>query len=292
MLDRTNPQTPRLCKVKSRSGNYPVFLFLLTSIILTSCGGGGDINFNVPPVSIVPPVINTNFEEMERFSTEVPVGNHMQFNLTGKNGEITITGVSGANSVMITAIKRVQSESTQDAKGHLQKLKVNVQDLSNEVRVDTIQPIDKGGRNYIVDYTITLPKYLKINVVNLGGIVTLDSIDNDVTVMNLGGNVTIREILGSASIDLLSGTVEGKVTLPLNGVIDMKTLTGAINLAIPVNTSAEFSATVSTGSISVSNLVLQNEVSTSKFRRGTLGSGQGKITLETEQVGDISLSGF
>ena len=260
--------------------------------MLTSCGGGGDVNFNVPPVSTIPPVSNTNFEERERFSEEVPVVNHTQFNLTSKNGEITITGVPGANSVMITGVKRVQSESAQDAKEQLQALKVNVQDLTNEVRVDTDQPLDTRGRKYIVDYTITVPRFLKIRVNNMNGNVTLASIDNDVTVTNFNGNVTLRKILGSALIDLFNGTIVGEVNLPLNGVINMKTLNGNIDLSVPASTSAELSATVSSGNISVSNLVLQNEDKTSTSLSGTLGSGQGTITLKTEQFGNINLTGL
>ena len=276
--------------MRAKSRNYPLFLFLLTSIILTSCGGGGDINFNTPIVSNFPPVGNTDFEAVDVFSDEVPVTNHTLFKLTGKGGEITITGKSDANSVIISAIKRVKSETFEDATAQLKELEVNVRDLATEIRVDTIQPVD-DGRIYSVDYTITLPRFLKINVNNLGGNVTLDSIDNDVTVMNNSGNVTLRNILGSAVIVLVAGTIEGEVTLPLNGVIDMTTLSGDINLDIPVNTSATFSAAVSIGNISVSNLVLQNEVVTSTSLSGTLGSGQGRITLET-QFGNISVSGF
>jgi len=280
--------------VKSKPGNYPIFLYLLASSIVTSCGGGGggDINFNVPPLSPIPPVSNTDFEAVEVFSAEVPVVNHTQFILTGKDGVITVTGISGATSAIISAIKRVQSDSTEDADAHLQELEVNVQDLASEIRVETIQPIDDGGRNYIVDYTITLPIFLEVRVQNTGGIVTLDSINNDVTVLNVGGNITLRNILGSALTDLVAGQIQGEVTLPLNGAIDMKTVSGDIDLAIPVNTSAEFSAAVNIGNISVSNLVLQNEVTTATFRSGTLGSGQGTITLEIEALGNISVSGF
>ena len=200
MLDGTNPHTPRGCTVKSKPRNYTIFLFLLTSIIWASCGvGGGDIDFNVFLLSVTFPFVsNTNFEAVELFSAEVPVVNHTQFNLTGKDGVVTVTGISGATSVMISAIKRVQSESTEDAEAHLQELKVNVQDLATEIRVETIQPIDDGGRNYIVDYTITLPIFLEVHVQNIGGIVTLDSINNDVTVINVGGDITLRNILGSA----------------------------------------------------------------------------------------------
>lgn len=264
---------------------FDKLLFLTGLLVLGSCGGSGDWG-GLPQVS------NTNFEEVEFFSVEVPVDNHTQFNLIGKDGEVTVTGISGVSSVVVTAIKRVQSESPEDAKAHLQELDVNVQDLANEVRVSTIQPIDKGGRNYIVDYTITLPKFLAIHVLNLNGIVTLDSVDNDVAVSNLNGEVILSKILGSALIALLNGTIESEVTLPLNGTIDLNTLNGDINLAIPVNTSADFSAAVTIGSIDVSNLVLQNPIITKVFHSGRLGSGQGVITLEAKQIGNISVLGF
>lgn len=279
--------------MKSLSRNYPILLYLLTSIIIASCGGGGggDINVNFPPLSTMPPVTNTDFEATESFSDEVPVMNHTLFNLIGQDGEVNVSGISGATSVIISAIKRVQSESIEDAEAHLQRLNINVQDLATEIRVETIQPVD-DGRNYIVDYTITLPRFLATRIRNVGGIITLSSIDNNVTVLNVGGNITLRDILGSAVIDLVAGIIEGEVTLPLNGTIDMRTTTGDINLFIPVSTSAGFSAAVTNGSISITNLVLQNEVRTSTFRSGILGSGQGTITLETEAVGNISATGF
>ncbi len=125
MLDGTNPHAPRGCTVKSNPRHYPIFLFLFAAIILTSCGGGGggDINVNFPPLNPIPSDDNTDFEARETFSDEVPVVNHTQFNLTGIDGEVTVTGVSGATSVMIAAIKRVQSDSAEDAEAHLQELK-------------------------------------------------------------------------------------------------------------------------------------------------------------------------
>ncbi len=166
--------------MKSKYRNYAILLFLTTSIILTSCG---DVDIDVDGGNILPPT-NTNFEAEESFSEKVEVGNRSQLRLQGKSGKITITGISGANSVMITGIKLVGSDSTQDAEEHLQKLEVNVQSLANEIFVETIQPQDTWGRRYVVDYMITLPKNLKIQVDNVNGIVTLDTIDNDVIVNN------------------------------------------------------------------------------------------------------------
>lgn len=271
--------------MRYKSEKYSIIFVFLASIILSSCsssGGDGDISV----------VSNTNFEAVESFNFVVPVVNHTLFTLIGVNGEININGNAGANSVTITGIKRVLSDSVEDAQAHLQDLKVNVQDLLSEIRVETIQPANTGGRAYIVNYTVTLPKYLKNNVTNLNGIVTLDSIDNDVTVLNMNGNATLTNITGSASASILNGQIQAAITLPLNGVIDMTTLNGDIDLEIPVNTSAVLSASVTVGTITTQNLVLQIMVKTPTFLSGTLGNGQGTIQLESKQIGNITVTGI
>ena len=269
--------------MKYKSEQYSIIFVILASIILSSCSSDSDGDVSV--------VSNTNFEAVESFNFVVPVVNHTLFTLIGVNGEININGNAGANSVTITGIKRVLSESVEDAQAHLQDLKVNVQDLLNEIRVETIQPTNTGGRTYIVNYTVTLPRFLKNNITNLNGIVTLDSIDNDVTVLNMNGTATLTNITGSASANILNGQIQGTVTLPLNGVIDMTTLNGDIDLEIPVNTSAILSANVTVGTITTQNLVLQNVVSTPTFLRGTLGNGQGTIELEAKQIEHITVIG-
>jgi hypothetical protein len=277
------------CPMKSKFRNYAILLFLLTSVGVMSCG-----DVNIDSGGVTSPTFsfrNTDFEATAPFSFEVEVGNRSLLRLQGINDHITITGISGATSVMITGIRRVGSDSIQDAEEHLGELQVNVQRLANEVVVETIHSQDPEGRNYVVEYTITLPKNLEVQVANANGIVTLDSIENDVTVNNANGEVTFIGIVGSAFVNVANGTIESDVTLPVNGTIDLNIGNGNINLAIPANTSAGFSAIVSIGSISVSNLVLQNEVSTPTSRRGTLGNGQGTISLETGN-GNIRVSGF
>jgi hypothetical protein len=116
--------------------------------------------------------------------------------------------------------------------------------------------------------------------------------DKEVSVTNTAGDVVLIGIVGDARVSLLTGNIESEVTLPLNGTIEMDTFIGDINLDIPVDTSADFSAMATDGSIDVVNLVLQDEVSSSDSVSGTLGSGEGLITLESEFGGDINVTGF
>ncbi len=71
----------------------------------------------------------------------------------------------------------------------------------------------------------------------------------------------------------------------------MGTVNGNIELEIPQNTSADFSANVTNGAIQILNLTLQNEVATTRSLRGTLGNGQGTIKTNTVN-GNINTTGF
>jgi DUF4097 and DUF4098 domain-containing protein YvlB len=264
---------------------YAIVLIFLTSIFWVACGGGDGTSS----------VSNTDFEASETLSiAPVPAGSRTLFGLTGENGNITITGSSGTTSVTITGTKRVKSESVEDAQAHLADLDVDVdlEESPSAVFVETIQPQFTGGRNYIVDYTITLPSNFQVLVENFNGNVTIDGIDNKVSVVAFNGDVTLGQINGSASVALFNGTIDAEVALPSDGEIKFDTVNGAIFLDIPVSTSAEFLASAANGSINITNLMLQNQGGTPPTSlSGTLGAGEGTIDLEVDN-GDINVSGF
>ena len=113
----------------------------------------------------------------------------------------------------------------------------------------------------------------------------------DVNVHSVNGTVTLNEILGNVAVELVNGYIDSKVTLPLDGAINMGVANGNIKLDIPKNISAQFTSNVANGKINVSNLNLQNKVETSKSVSGTCGEGRGTINLSTVN-GDINVKGF
>jgi hypothetical protein len=260
-------------------------LFLLICCILwTDCGtdksSGPDED-----------VSNTDFVAKESFSYGEEVTDHTKLRLDGINGNVSVTGLSEADSVIITGERRVGSESMQDAEAHLQELEVSVIEVADEVYVKTTQPTQAHGRSYVVDYNINLPKDLRVLVTNVNGGVAIDSINSSLYVVNVNGQVTLNQIFCNTQVSLVNGQIQAKMTLPTNGVIVMSTVNGGINLNIPQSTSAEFSASVATGTISISHLILMNLVSTPNSLTGTLGDGQGVISFSTTN-GNISVSGF
>jgi len=236
-------------------------------------------------------VDNTDFIASEDFSFEVAVVNHTQFRLEGINGEVTINGDPSAESVIIEGVRKVGSESMEDALEHLDKLEVQLQDLADEVFVKTVQPNETHGRNYTVDYSVTLPQDLLLGIVNVNGIVSIESIENHILVANVNGQIILNEINAEANVSLVNGLVNCEIELPLNGVLIMNNTNGVIDLEIPENTSAQFSANLVNGNFYISGLDFQNEIITSTSFQGTLGEGNGVISINNVN-GNIVVSGY
>jgi hypothetical protein len=245
--------------------------------LLAACGGvsGGNFTINTNPGEwpwFWPE--KAKFIANGDFSENVPVAGHSRIRLEGVNGEIVITGQPGAASVMVTAELQVGSNaSLLDAETGLNQLGVLVAEGSDEIFVQTKQPINTGGRQYLVNYTITVPSHLAV----------------DVTQVN--GHVTVLDIENSLFVDVGNGNVDGTVILPPGGEIMLSTVNGDIDLRIPASTSAELSALVGFGSITWYNLDITNAVQTNQSLTGTLGEGTGLIDLDTRN-GNIDVTGF
>ncbi len=245
-----------------------VLALLANTVLLVSCGDEANIIS-----SEVDQVTNTNFTARTNFSFSRNVPNHANFRLIALNGSIDIIEVAGLDSIRISGEKIVGSESTSDAVAHLRELEVVVWDSAGELFVKTTQPLQSGGRSYVVNYSITLPENM------------------DVVVNSVNGSISLDEIVGNVSVDLVNGEIDGKVILPVDGSINMNIINGNMALDVPQNTSAQFAATVVNGSIVISGLSLQNRAETSRSLRGTLGNGQGTITMSTTN-GGIKVRGF
>jgi hypothetical protein len=235
---------------------------------------------------------NHDFSAEEPFNFHVDVQNQSGLRLVGISGTISITGSASATTISVTGKRRVEgAESLSDANDCLKQLQVNVQDLGSEVSVETFQPKDTQGRNYIVDYVIVLPQTFRIQVTGVTGAVSVDLINNTVLVNSVTGSVTLNRIVGNTTVSLVTGVIDGRVTVPTNGVVDFSTVTGSINLKIPTVTSAQLTASLITGSIATSNLVFQSQSSSLTSFMGKLSDGRGTITLKTV-TGGINVTGL
>jgi DUF4097 and DUF4098 domain-containing protein YvlB len=222
---------------------------------------------------------NTNFSAEEPFSIDIARQNRTMFSLEGISGSVRVTGSPGASSISVTGVRRVESSSVEDATAHLAQLEVEVDSSQAEVVVRTIQPSNSAGRNYIVNYVISLPEDLVVDIANVNGDITVASLKSNAEIHCVNGPILADGIEGNITTEVANGGIGASVTLPPAGHADMRVTNGNIVLRIPQATSAKFSATAVNGSITLKDLTLSDATQTPGSLKGTLGDGDGTISL-------------
>lgn len=206
-------------------------------------------------------VDNTNFTATGDFHHAVQAANRTTLRVEGINGEVKVRAVANSGSVVIAGERRVKSDSFSDASEFLRQVTVVVTESGDEIVARTEQPNNPRGRECVVDYEISVPKDLVVDI------------------RHINGAVSLQDLESSAYVDLTNGTLAAEIDLPPTGTIDMTLINGTMLLEIPTTTSASVAASVINGELFVSNLDFSNEQSRERSLTGTLGSADGNIRL-------------
>ena len=179
----------------------------------------------------------------------------------------------------------------QDAEDQLQYLELTVHELTNIIYVETNHPDDSGGREYSIDFEILVPNDFLLDINDINGTIQIDSLANDINLVLTNGDVRFNDFNGSCFVYITNGQFLGNIEMPLHGDNIIYVVNGLIDLEIPVYTSADFSATVVNGSISIMNLNMSNQEITENSVTGILGNGDGVISLNVIN-GNIEVLGY
>lgn len=273
----------RLIRLKKVFGC--VFGFLAICFIINSCSP--ETNFESNPT-----VDNTDYSFSEEFEFGGFISSQKRMTVTGVSGSI-IFRLTDSNEYIVTVSKIVHSESESDATDYMSNLRVNHESSGNSINISTVQPIENNGRDLIVNYSIVVPKYLEIEVVQKSGDVTLDSIYSKTIIEQENGTVELIDHNGNINIMLDNGSVIGNVNIPTNleGLCVIGIINGTLNLELPVATSAQFFAAITNGRIDITNLDFINIESSLNRFRGQLNQGDATIDLQVEN-GRIEVEGY
>ncbi|MCA9733454.1 DUF4097 family beta strand repeat protein [candidate division KSB1 bacterium] len=242
---------------------------------------------------------DNRYTASDPINLRVGVAGHTGLEVNNINGPVEVYGVNGIDEIEITGERIVRSDSQHDADEHLNSLQVSLRDAGSMIIVETEQPSSSDGREYEVRYKIRIPDNWDVTVNLTNGIVTVESISGNVEADVTNGNVNVTDVVGSVSVDLTNGNadlrdINGNVEVDLtNGIIftqmnwttnrqcKLSTTNGGIELRVPETASADFTASVSNGEISLTGLTLHDLVSSPRSVHGRLGNGEGRIELKT-----------
>lgn len=214
------------------------------------------------------------------FKKTYPASKNVRLNLVNRTGTVTVQGWE-RNEVQITAsLERPFAE-------------IEPRSLSGEIRINVVQ--DNQGRGEVgdVNFSILVPYDSKVDIETRIGNLNVSSIqgglvrahvtsEGDVTLTNISASsVSAKNLIGDIFFD---GLIKG------NGIYVFNSMSGNINLRIPLESSFRLLATapstrnISLGSFSNSSMRL---LGTGRRVVGKVGDGSASVTV-TNQRGTIS----
>jgi hypothetical protein len=222
------------------------------------------------------------------FQQTVALGSGQSVRIEHKFGSVTVHGESGRD-VKISATIRAQANSHEEAESFVQKIKIEVQQTGEGVRIKTIYPDEERKwfhsskhSSWSVSYDIGMPSDAPITVrnsfgsVQIAGVHGVADVENgygtltvrdagggrwnnafgSIEITGAGGNVSVSDNNGSVQLSDVKGTLEvrnrfGSITA--RNIQGAATITGG-NGAVTLTDAASANITTSFGSVEARNI--------------------------------------
>lgn len=233
---------------------------------------------------------NTDYKAKENFEFTYKVNQEHIVSLQAVSGTIEIKAEDDLDSVKIWGERICESDSEEDALENLENLRVEIERSNKKIKIETIQPNNSHGRNYKVNYKLIIPKSWQSVISQANGLIDLDSCEEDVIISAANGEIRLDDIKANTSVSLQNGNITADVEIPDSGSCQLSAVNGLINLQIPKETDAAFSAKVVYGAVRCSGLTMTKTASSNNKITGTMGSGDGMIELSAVN-GNINVLG-
>jgi hypothetical protein len=228
----------------------------------------------------------------DTWSRTYTVAGKGRFELINVNGRITAESTDGAE-LIVEGKRTTKARSDEAAKELLDKLEIREEVGDSTVRVESRPPRLGGFSSHSIEWTIKVPKGLIVDVRTTNGGVRLNGLSNEIHAKTTNGGVKGLNIFASViEASAVNGGVEFELAAPLDSAssIEMETVNGGVELALPAESKATIAARCVNGGVKVENLDIAREAQQSDFDKkrrlnGTMNGGGAKVNLSTTNGG-------
>jgi len=222
-------------------------------------------------------------------SLQVP-SNIEQLTIENSIGFIFLNGSNDSLNPSYVLNKTVKVTESSLAQSAFDKITFNYVLNSDTLNCKTNFPSDQSDR-YKSSLNLNMPRakniFVKKNNYGIHAFALINNIyaetDNDECVLEGHG--------GSAELHTQSGDITAMISIPDSGFCKCYSVDGNITVLVPIGSSANIVIKTTSGTITHSNLNIQNLTTTATELTGTIGNGDATIYLETVK-GNILLKGF
>ena len=231
-------------------------------------------------------VFKAKYERTENVS--VPLQDAAELYVETDVGSLTITGAD-VTDCNITAEITVKAYTKEKARELAEQVKIEPVRSGDTLTIKARKPDELKSRSLSVAFKIIAPKHLNLNCSAHVGTVKVSDIQGRIEASANVGSIFCYQVIADLDLELNVGSIEVEYsdTAPAACNADITTNVGSIEFTGPPQLSAQLNASTNVGSVKTSKPVTVVG-KLGKSIKGTIGSGEGKISLKTN-VGSIEI---
>ena len=223
-----------------------------------------------------------------------------------RNGGITLK-IWERDQVFVRAIKKAEASSGEEAEEMLETTAIEIKERDSGIEIRTQRPDNKWkifkNWNISVNYTITVPKNVRLDLETVNGSISIPSTTGNVKsetvngsikingtrgaidVETVNGKINLTEIIGGVKAETVNGSIEIAIAEQIQDDIRAETVNGRLQLSLPSDFQGRIQAESTIGHIDTEfPIVVKGRVGgrINKSLKGNLNGGNGpNIKLQT-----------
>ncbi len=231
-------------------------------------------------------VFRAKYERTECMS--VPLTDIAGLRVESEVGSITISGRDVADC-NITAVISVKARTKQEARQLAEQVHIEAEASRGQLNIKAAKPAALRSRSLAVDFEIAVPQQLNLDCTTHVGNIRISDIQGQIRASADVGSLTCKQVAADIALEVNVGSVQVEYSELASAACnaDIVANVGSIEFAGPPHLSAQVDARTNVGSINTGQpITVVGKVG--KSLKGTIGSGQGKVSLKTN-LGSIQI---
>lgn len=253
-------------------------LLLLCSLLIYTTLAGCCVN--------VGDFCKAKYEKTEHLSAPLAPGQTLC--LQNNVGEITVTGadVTDCNATVTITAKAMTAE---EAEKLAEEVRIKLEPSGSKLYIKIEQPDNKLEHSITIGFNITVPKQTAMQLGANVGEIKISDIAQPIKVEANVGAISCKEITSEIDVKTNVGQVIVlySKTAPSACNANVNTDIGEIDFTAPPGLSAQVNLSANLGSIQTA-LPLAVKGTINQKSTGTIGKGEGRVTLKTN-IGSIKI---
>ncbi len=225
-------------------------------------------------------------KEREEIHQIHPLNADGQVQVDNVNGRVHISGWDRAE-VQVDVVKRA------DRREDLEAVKIEIDAKPERIRIHTEYPKSKSGwwhrsNSTSVDYEIKVPEQAQLKSIrHVNGVLEIEGVHGAVDASTVNGQLAAKGLASDSHLETVNGAVEASFEkLEHVKSVSIKTVNGAVNVALPADADAELSAhTVNGGIHTPAGLAVKKHGLVGREAEAKLGKGGTQVRLQTVNGG-------